>query len=59
VGRLTQIGMPSSRQGNALHGKSGNTPRHIVRLQFFTLAWMLVECGVAYSQHGRLTARHS
>jgi divalent metal cation (Fe/Co/Zn/Cd) transporter len=47
VGRLTQIGIPSSRQGDALHGKSGNTPRHIIRLQFFTLAWMLVECGVA------------
>jgi divalent metal cation (Fe/Co/Zn/Cd) transporter len=47
VGRLTQIGMPSSRQGDALHGKPGNTPRHIIRLQFFTLAWMLVECGVA------------
>jgi divalent metal cation (Fe/Co/Zn/Cd) transporter len=47
VGRLTQIGIPSSRQGDALHGKSGNMPRHIIRLQFFTLAWMLVECGVA------------
>lgn len=44
---LTQIGLPAPCKGDALHGKSGNTPRHIIHLQVFTLAWMLVECSVA------------